>query len=138
MIEKYAWHTGYADLLCERVDNSTADNLARDPIADVGLGTFTGTLNPRLEPRYEISLHGSYRLVPGLRGNPPGRVTLCSPEGATVGRGSQSYLGAASCPSPAQQDAPSLRRSAGGRAAPVTALVRVMVCIGLPVQGCDR
>jgi hypothetical protein len=32
MIEKYAWRTGCADLRRECLDNSTADNLARDPI----------------------------------------------------------------------------------------------------------
>ena len=35
MIEKYTWHTGYADLLHERPDNSTANNLTRDPLVEV-------------------------------------------------------------------------------------------------------
>ena len=35
MLEKYAWHIGYADLLRERLDNSTANNLARDPLVEV-------------------------------------------------------------------------------------------------------
>jgi len=42
MTEKYAWHTGYAGPLRERLDNSTADNLARDSIAEVRRAYGTG------------------------------------------------------------------------------------------------